>query len=502
VTAPRTETGSFRTPPVSGEALPVITQEGEELLEMWNPEMRPQAPASNGVLPRHDDPLESPRISLCMITKNEEQLLGECLQSAAQAVDEIIIVDTGSTDRTVQIAESYGARVLHSPWEDNFSVPRNKSLQAATGDWILVLDADERLQPGAGEKIRELVRTPGMSGYNLVFKNLYSHGKTVGVLMVRLFRKFPGIAYEKRLHEQVVHSLARESEARGMVVGTADVEVVHHGYTDELMAQKRKNERNERLFKLQLRDDPDDIYSHYKYGDFLRRVPGRNRDARAALEETLELILAHPPSVFRGIPYAGEVAALCALEYAREGHHAKAMEIVETGLRQFIPTPNLHYIAASLALAIDRNDDAIAHYHQCFRYRGEVLIVPVQEGITGHVSITGLAQAWLQKGDHVKARRLLEQAIAIRPDYDVSHMVLSKLCFGEGDMSKALTVLTDYLVSNPDSPGVCHQATLILKTMGLKDQARRMGERALQVMDDGAMDYESENLKRTLATLC
>ena len=287
-----------------------------------------------------------------------------------------------------------------------------------------------------------------------------------------------------------------------MVVGTADVEVVHHGYTDELMAQKRKNERNERLFKLQLRDDPGDIYSHYKYGDFLRRVPGRNRDARAALEGTLELILAHPPSVFRGIPYAGEVAALCALEYAREGHHAKAMEIVETALRQFIPTPNLHYIAASLALAIDRNDDAIAHYRQCFRYRGEVLIVPVQEGITDYVSITGLAQAWLQKGDHLKARRLLDQAISIRPDYDVSHMALSKLCFEEGDMSKALAVLTDYLVINPDSPGVCHQATLILKTMGLKDQARRMGEHALRVMDDGSMEYESENLKRTLATLC
>ena len=80
-------------------------------------------------------------------------------------------------------------------------------------------------------------------------------------------------------------------------------------------------------------------------------------------------------------------------------------------------------------------------------------------------------------------------------------MTLSRLHFEEGDVPKALTVLTDYLSINPDSAGVCHQATLILKTMGLTEQARQMGERALGIMDEGALEYESENVRRTLATL-
>lgn len=115
----------------------------------------------------------------------------------------------------------------------------------------------------------------------------------------------------------------------------------------------------------------------------------------------------------------------------------------------------------------------------------------------------GSVAGWRELQPQVsRVLRLPAEGIPEGPFLHVSHMALSKLCFGEGDMSKALAVLMDYLVINPDSPGVCHQATLILKSMGLKDQARRMGEHALQVMDDGSMDYESENLRRTLATLC
>ena len=98
-------------------------------------------------------------ISACMIVKNEEKLLPTCLKSIKDYVDEIVIVDTGSTDQTVSIAESFGARVYHHPWENNFSKHRNQSFSYAKGDWIFYIDADEELLPGSGDALRAAILT-------------------------------------------------------------------------------------------------------------------------------------------------------------------------------------------------------------------------------------------------------------------------------------------------------------------------------------------------------
>jgi tetratricopeptide (TPR) repeat protein len=436
-----------------------------------------------------------------MIARNEQRFLAECLQRARAAVDEIVVVDTGSTDATVAIAESFGARVLHESWQDDFSAPRNVALRAATGDWILVLDADEFLRPGACERIRELVRSEVVSGYHLRFQNVYGQGKTLGVMMVRLFRNLPGIAYQNVIHEQVTPSLQRLGTELGLVLASADVEVEHHGYTDEVMQQRGKNERNERLFQKQLERAPDDVYGHYKYGDFLRRLPGRAADARRHLDRCLELILAGPPSLPRELPYAGEVAALCALEAARCGDNARARQVLDIGLRRFIPTPNLHYLAASLALAEGRAADAILHFRRCLSYRGQVLVVPIQDGITGHVSLCGIAQAWLLRGEIGRAQRLLEQAIRIEPGYEVAHLALSRAWLQLGDAGRALGVLTDFLAAHPGSPGACQQVTLILQRLGRTAEAKRMGEHAVRLLEARALDHEATALQRTLAAM-
>lgn len=319
--------------------------------------------------------------------------------------------------------------------------------------------------------------------------------------MVRLFRNLEGIRWVNRIHEQITPSLIEVGEPQGLKLSIAEVEVVHRGYTQELIESRDKNTRNERLFRMQLEECPGDIYSLYKYGDFLRRLPGRDRDARETLERCLERILEEPPLAPRGIPYAGEVGALCALEHAREGNYTRAEEILDLAFRRFMPTPNLHYIAASIALHRDRPDEAIAHYRRCLMYRDRTLVVPIQEGITSHVSIAGIAQALLRKGETAGARRLLEQAIRLQPHYDVSHMALSRLHLENGNPGQALQVLTEYLGVNPDSVGACQQATLILKSLGYVDHARRMGERAVALCERSALTHEAEEMKRVLAVM-
>jgi len=497
--------GSLDVPRPAVEQPSVFAEEARALMARWSPidEVPPQAArepqqAANAPAPWAG---RSPRLSLCMIAKNEQRFLATCLEHVRDVADEIVVVDTGSTDDTVAIAKSFGAKVLFSPWNDDFSHPRNVALGAATGDWILVLDADEFVRPESCERIRELVTNEKVSGYHLHFVNVYGKGKTLGVMMVRLFRNLPGVRYEGIIHEQVTPSLQRLGAEAGLVLTSADVVVDHHGYTDEVMDQRGKNERNERLFRKQLAEHPDDVYAHYKYGDFLRRVPGRGADAKRFLDRCLELILAGPPSLPRELPYAGEVAALCALEAARVGDNDRARAVLDTGLRRFVPTPNLHYLAASLALAEGRAEDAMLHYRRCLSYHGQVLVVPIQEGITSHVSLAGIAQAWLLRGDFVRAQRLLERAIAMEPSYEVAHLALSRLLLQRGDTGDALGVLTKFLAVHPDSPGACQQTTLILQRLGKTDEARRMGRHAVQLLQARALDHEAEAMNKILATL-
>src|SRR5579872_1678651 len=99
-------------------------------------------------------------ISLCMIVKNEERFLEQCLRSVADVVDEINIVDTGSTDATVAIAERFGARIEHREWRNDFGWARNEALKMATKRWVLQLDADEELSPESKEQLRALKNVP------------------------------------------------------------------------------------------------------------------------------------------------------------------------------------------------------------------------------------------------------------------------------------------------------------------------------------------------------
>jgi tetratricopeptide (TPR) repeat protein len=500
--------GTFVCPPAPVEAPAQLAADTNALLARWAAIEPPAAangtgaagapPSASVDVPWHG---REPRVSLCMIARDEERLLPECLARARDAVDEIVLVDTGSKDRTVAIAEGSGARVLHVPWDDDFSAPRNAGLSAATGDWVLVLDADEFLQPGAAARIRELVRARRVLGYHLQFVNVYGDGKTLGVMMVRLFRNLPGIAYENVIHEQVTPSLQRLGAPLGLSLASAPVEVEHHGYTDAMMSSRGKNERNERLFRKQLAATPDDLYCHYKYGDFLRRVPGRGADARVLLDRCLELILASPPSAPRALPYAGEVAALCALEAARAGDTERAHAVVGTALRRFVPTPNLHYLAASLALASGRADEAVHHYQRCLAYRDQVLVVPIQEGITGHVSVAGIAQAFMLRGELDRALPLLEHVVATVPAYEVAHLALSRLWLFRGDAARALAVLTAFVAAHPDSPGACQQITLILRQLGQTAAAKRMGERAVRLLEERALDHEAAAMSRLLAAM-
>jgi len=115
--------------------------------------------------------------------------------------------------------------------------------------------------------------------------------------------------------------------------------------------------------------------------------------------------------------------------------------------------------------------------------------------------VAGLAQAWLLRGDSERARRLLTQAIAIEPSYEVAHLVLSRLWLQQGDLQRALQVMTSFLAAHPDSPGACQQTTLILQRLGHKAEAKRMGQHAVRLLEARALDHEAAAMNEVLATI-
>ena len=165
--------------------------------------------------------MAKPTISLCMIAKDEEKSIGQCLNSAKDIVDEIIIIDTGSTDRTKEIAKKYNARIFDFKWSDDFSAARNEGIRHAAKDWVLVLDADETLDEKGKKTIKELINDKETDAVLFLQKNYTNdtsiagfvseehkkNGKSYagwyGSFIARLFRNHKGYGFEGTVHELV-----------------------------------------------------------------------------------------------------------------------------------------------------------------------------------------------------------------------------------------------------------------------------------------------------------
>ena len=248
----------------------------------------------------------TPKISLCMIVKNEADQLPRCLTSVAGLCDEIILVDTGSTDETVSIAKDFGAKIFTFEWRNDFAAARNFSLKQAAGEWILVLDADEELAPGSRATIREVVREPGMEGYfwRLICLD-HPDEKTLGSIYpaFRMFRNRPQYRYTGRVHEYILSLILQNNPSAA--IGFLPVTLYHYGYLPEIRKAKHKAGRNLILLQQTLQEEGlSTPLCYYMANEYLI-----NGDFQAALEYYRQAISLDPdgqylqlsPSIYRSL---------------------------------------------------------------------------------------------------------------------------------------------------------------------------------------------------------
>jgi cellulose synthase/poly-beta-1,6-N-acetylglucosamine synthase-like glycosyltransferase len=208
---------------------------------------------------------EGSKVSLCMIVKNEANNLAACLGPVARLMDEIIVVDTGSTDGTREVAKGLGAKVVDFPWVDSFAAARNECLRHASGEWVLWVDGDDRFDDKNRDSLHRLFGLLGPENYCYMMKQWSipdpRSGSALVVDHVRLFRRQPGVAWRYRVHEQLMPAL-REVGAK--LVWT-DLVIQHLGYRSTALRQ-HKLQRNLRLMLLDHAEQPEEPFILFNLG--------------------------------------------------------------------------------------------------------------------------------------------------------------------------------------------------------------------------------------------
>ena len=294
-------------------------------------------------------------LTLCLIVKDEEQLLPGCLESVAGLIDELVVVDTGSTDRTIEIALAAGAKVIDEPWTDDFSRARNVGLKHATSDFVFWLDADERLDPACRATLRRLVDSESDEArptiYAPIIQNLDALGRSLGAdHMPRLWRRRPELFFTGRVHERVGVEVPSV-----LVRYEDDLRILHLGYDPGIAEARGKHPRNLRLLELELKDRPDEPTLLYYVA---KEAYATGEDERAA-DLFRDVVRRAPGLNFALSSYVFGAECLRSLGRAEE-----ALELAIEGARKTPTYSELWYAAGQAALDADRPVQAEALFRE------------------------------------------------------------------------------------------------------------------------------------------
>jgi tetratricopeptide (TPR) repeat protein len=358
-------------------------------------------------------PVSGLTLSLVMIVKNEEEMLPGCLDAIHDAVDEIVIVDTGSTDRTVEIAESFGAKVVDFPWNGSFADARNCSLDHATGDWVVYLDADEHLLPEDAAMLRGLLGRTWREAFYLVETNYTGgddSGSSVAHLAMRVFRHRPDYRFEGRIHEQKTQTMPTDLPER---FETTPIRILHYGYLKSRITTKEKSRRNIELLKAEALEQPGPFVDFNLGSEYM--ALGEYAIARTYFDRGWDLLRREEAWSRKG--YAPMLAARLAQSRREDGDTVGARAAIDEALAFYPDHTELVLVAALCAKDDGDLDGAARLAERCLalgdppaRYGGTV-------GSGTYLAQCLLAQIRASQGRPSEAEDMYRQALSEHPDY-------------------------------------------------------------------------------------
>ena len=297
-------------------------------------------------------------VSAILITKNEESCLASCLESLKGCVDEIVVVDTGSTDSTVRIAEKFGATIGTFEWVHDFSAARNAALELATGQWALWIDADEQLDETCKRRFEDAIIRPHIGGYSIQIVNYLDEGGTVVEFVhtpTRLFRNIEGVKFSEPIHEQITPSLRN----LGLPWTLLENAKIHHdGYRVAQMDEKGKIERTMEMLLKVVENDPTNPFQLFNLANTFFVAKDYENAALYAKRAIDHL----PPS---GAEYGSACYQVWAVSLDVSGKHEEAL----AACRKCDSTPYASlvndYLKATALMNLGRTEEAYIAIQDC-----------------------------------------------------------------------------------------------------------------------------------------
>jgi len=304
---------------------------------------------------------EGPLISLCMIVKNEEKNISRCLKSVTHYVDEILILDTGSMDKTPALAQQLGAEVYYGTWENDFSKARNESIKHARGEWILFLDADEEIPEETGRILRGLAQEQEVEAYTFSILNFTTKDKDsqkqIGINL-RMFKNNPLYTFEGKVHEQIKSSILKANSVAKIV--HSGLTIIHYGYCTDNINRKEKNLRNIRMLEEAVTENPMDDFSHYNLA-VSYYVSGQLEMAKKHFQPAKQLVspkAKYLPALFRNF-------TVCLFDLV---HYEEALNLLNEGLSYYPDYPDLYYLKGQIFTALKLYPYAQQCFENCLKF--------------------------------------------------------------------------------------------------------------------------------------
>ncbi|MDO7788552.1 glycosyltransferase [Desulforamulus aquiferis] len=395
-----------------------------------------------------------------MIVKNEQDNLSRCLNSVKGCVEEIIIVDTGSHDNTIAIAEEHGAKIFYYPWDDDFASARNFSLKKATGDWILYLDADEELEQNCCARLKKLESLPGIEGYIFQINNLSDTNDPLRHINLRMFRNRPEYRFEGKLHEQITHIIT--SYNFGTVVNSG-INIFHYGYLSSQLLTKDKISRNYRINKKLVDSEPNNPFYLYTLGGTcinLKDYAG----AAECYERSLDNV--DPMAIYAPSIYISYISCLLAMGRLKEAYGK-----IADCKKQFPDYVDIHFIEGEFFQKIGLPKKAIKSFKKCLEF-GEQTNgkYTTRTGVGTFLPLFELAQIHKTLGDVNQAAHYQAQGLKLK-NYAINELVRYCQFLGELslDISKVQESLCKLLenLENPRRSLIISQVLYELKEYNL-----------------------------------
>lgn len=391
------------------------------------------------------------RLSLCIIVKNEAPNLSRCLDSVQGVVDEIILVDTGSTDETVAIAQRYTSHIYSFPWNGSFSDARNVSLQHASGDWILVLDADEVLVSDCVPALTQALQAPTHLVVNLVRQEVGA-AQSPYSMVSRCFRRHPAIRFTRLYHAMIDDSVTEllRQEPQWQIVDLPPVALLHYGYEPGAIASRDKFQKARQAMERFLAEHPEDSYVCSKLGAL----------------------------------------------YVELGELTRGVDLLQTGLRSpLVDAPVLYELHYHLGIAhrqLNHLELAVHHYREALR---QPILDRLKLG--AYHNLAALLQT---HGDLSTAKTLYERTIAIDPGFAPGHCHLGQTLKALGQLQAAITHYQTAIALQPNYAEAHQNLGVVLLKMGRVSEGLTAFQRAI-ALHQQRNPSEAERLRQGLKAM-